>query len=261
MALAKAHRDYLRFEAMRAPRRAALATALGGGVAVLGAHALVLRLPASMWRFMEQAFRVEGMASILLVNDLLAAYFVTFFLGLGGLLDATVTAREEGRLEILLAKPVRARLLVAARAVPILVTATAAGIVVAIAIAVTVPRYLSPGDAISAGGTLGAALFLVALGALALSALLPVLVVLRDRLLALLLAALVWLAPVLPTGFFIYRPDLFGDGAASFTVLPALLWHDGVAAWLGPVALGAALPFGAAMVVLAGRILERSDAR
>lgn len=255
--------DYILFEVRRAPRRAALATAIGGVLAVLGTHTLLLRFPEGAIRFMEQAFRIEGLASVLLINDLLAAYFVTFFLGLGGLLDATVTAREEGRLELLLAKPLRARVLLAARASPILVTAGLVGAVVALAIELTVPRYLVPGEAITAAGALGSSLTLVGLGVILLSALLPVFVLLRDRLHALLIAAMVWLGPVLPVGFFIYRPDLFdgGRGIASFLLLPSLLWHDSVATWLGPATLAASLPFAAMMLTLAGWVLERTDAR
>jgi hypothetical protein len=263
MAVTRVPLDYFLFEARRAPRRAAVATAIGGVLVVLGTHALLVRFPPALFRFMEQAFRIEGLAAILLINDLLAAYFVTFFLGLGGLLDATVTSREEGGLEILLAKPIRGRVLLTARATPVLVAAAVAGSIVAFVVGLTVPRYLAPHDAITPGGALGSSLGIVALGLFLLSVLLPLFVILRDRLYALLLAAMVWIGPVLPTGFFIYRPDLFDahPGSASSIVLASLLWHDGVAAWLGPLALAASLPFGAIMVMLAGRILERSDAR
>ncbi len=263
MAHTQVSRDYVLFEARRAPLRAALATAAGGVLVVLGSHALILRLPAAVLRFMEQAFRVDGLAAVLLVNDLLAVYFVTFFVGLGSVVDATVAAREEGRLELVLAKPISGRALIGARLAPVLVTAAATGAIVAIAVALAVSRHVGVGDSITASGALGSSLALVALGVVLLSTLLPLLALSRDRLQALLLAAMVWLGPVLPTGFFIYRPDMFEteSGHVAILLLPALLWHDATAAWLGPVALVACIPFGASMVALAGWLLERADAR
>lgn len=255
--------SYLLFEARRAPWRAALAATGGGALVVFATHALFARFPPTVLRFMEQAFAIEGFGSILLINDLLAAYFVTFFVGLGSLLDATVTAREEGRLELLLAKPIRASVLVAARVSPILVTSALTGSAVAVVIALAVEPHLAPGDPITVRGALGSSLFLVALGVTMLSVLVPVFVVLRDRLQALLVGALAWIGPLLPAGFFIYRPDLFDDGGGigAFVLVPSLLWHYDVASWLGPVALAVSLSIGAVMVVLGGRILERTDAR
>jgi hypothetical protein len=120
-------RDYFLLEARHAPRRPATAMTIGAALVVLGTHALLSRLPADAIGFMEQAFRIEGTAAVFLMNDLLAVYFATYFVGLMGLLAATVTAREEDRLEILLAKPIRARVLLAARAWPVLLTAAASG--------------------------------------------------------------------------------------------------------------------------------------
>ena len=263
MPLAGVSRDYLLFEARRAPRAAALAAAACGVLVVLGSHAVIVRLPSPALRYMELAFRLDGIASLLLVNDLLAVYFVAFFVGLGSVLDTTVGAREEGRLELLLAKPLPGRVLVAARVAPILATAASAGAVVAIAMAIAVSRHLCAGDPITGAGTLGAGLFATAVGVALLSLLLPLLVVLRDRLQALLVTTMAWVAPLMPTGFFIYRPDLFATehGGATLLLLPSLLWHDATIAWLGPVALAASVVFGGLMVLLAGLLLERSDAR
>ncbi len=255
--------DYLVFEARRAPCRAAIASIVGGVLVVLGSHALIIRLPATVLRFMEQAFRLDGIASLLLINDLLAVYFVTFFVGLGSIVDATIATREEGRLELLLAKPIRGRVLLAARVGPVLGLTVVAGTAVALAAALSVSRHLAPGDAITTAGAMGSGLFLVALGVALLSLLLPLLVVARDRLQALLLAAMLWIGPLLGTAFFIYRPDLFEplDGGRTWLVLPSLLWHDATAAWLGPVALAASLVFATSMLALGGRLLERFDAR
>jgi ABC-type Na+ efflux pump permease subunit len=256
-------RDYFVLEARHAPRRASLVAAIAGVLVVLGTHALLLRVPEQLIRFLERAFRVQGMASVLLINDLLATYFVAYFVALVGLLDATVVAREEDRLEILLAKPIRARVLLAARAAPSLLMGAGAGAVIAICTALAVAPHRVAGDMISVLGALGAGLALVALAAVLLSALLPALVRMRDGFHALLVASIVWIAPLMPTAAFMYRPDAFEahPGLEHVIVLASLLWNDATSAWLGPAALALAIPVAAISIAAAGVLLERSDAR
>ncbi|WP_437814080.1 hypothetical protein [Sorangium sp. So ce1078] len=256
-------RGYFALEARRAPRRTSLAAAIAGALVVLGSHALLVRMPSQIVRFFEQAFRVEGMAAVLLLNDLLAVYFVAYFVALAGLLGATVTAREEHRLEILLAKPIRARVLLAARTAPSLLAGAGAGAAVAACAALAVAPYIEAGDMISVAGALGGGLFLVALALALLSALLPLLVRMRDSFHALLVASVAWLAPLMPTAAFMYRPDAFEarEGARSAVVLASLLWNDASAAWLGPAALAIAVPLAILSITAAGVLLERTDAR
>ncbi|KYG01882.1 hypothetical protein BE21_55620 [Sorangium cellulosum] len=255
-------RGYFALEARRAPRRTSLVAAIAGALVVLGTHALLVRMPAQLIRFMEQAFGIEGMAAVLLINDLLATYFVAYFVALAGLVDATVTAREEHRLEILLAKPIRARVLLAARTAPSLLAGAGAGVAVAACTALAVAPYIEANDMVSAAGALGGGLALVALALALLSALLPLLVRMRDSFHALLVASAVWIAPLLPTAAFMYRPDAFEarEGLRNAIVLASLLWNDAASAWLGPVALAIAVPLAALAIAAAGVLLERADA-
>ncbi|WP_437317656.1 hypothetical protein [Sorangium sp. So ce385] len=256
-------RGYFALEARRAPRRTSLAAAVAGALVVLGSHALLVRMPAQIVRFFEQAFRIEGMAAVLLLNDLLAVYFVAYFVALSGLLDATVAAREERRLEILLAKPIRARVLLAARTAPSLLAGAGAGAAVAACAALAVAPHIAANDRVSAAGALGAGLALVALAIALLSALLPLFARMRDGFHALLVASAVWIAPLLPTAAFMYRPDAFEarEGLRDAVVLASLLWNDAASAWLGPVALALAVPLAALAIAAAGVLLERADAR
>ncbi|WP_437571077.1 hypothetical protein [Sorangium sp. So ce542] len=256
-------RGYFAHEARRAPRRTSLAAAIAGALVVLGTHALLVRMPAQLIRFMEQAFGIEGMAAVLLINDLLAVYFVAYFVALAGLVDATVTAREEHRLEILLAKPIRARVLLAARTAPSLLAGAGAGAAVAACTALAVAPHIAANDMVSAAGALGGGLALVALALALLSALLPLFARMRDGFHALLVASAVWLAPLLPTAAFMYRPDAFEarEGLRDAVVLASLLWNDATSAWLGPAALALAVPLAAIAIAAAGVLLERADAR
>ncbi|WP_437968196.1 hypothetical protein WMF04_02380 [Sorangium sp. So ce260] len=256
-------RGYFALEARRAPRRTSLVAAIAGVLVVLGTHALLVRVPAQVIRFLEQAFEIEGTAAVLLINDLLAVYFVAYFVALAGLVDATVTAREEDRLELLLAKPIRARVLLAARTAPSLLAGAVAGAAVAVGAALAVAPYIEAGDMISVAGALGGGLFFVALAIALLSALLPLLVRMRDSFHALLVASAVWVAPLMPTAAFMYRPDAFEarEGLRDASVLASLLWNDAASAWLGPVALAIAVPLAILSITAAGVLLERADAR
>jgi hypothetical protein len=254
-------RDYFLLEARHAPLRVPLAMALWGVSAVFGTHALLVRFPERVIHFLEQAFRLDGIAAVLLINDVVAAYFATFFVGIIGLLTAVVNAREEAQLELLLAKPIRPRAFLAARVGPVLAGAAAAGLLIAGTTALAIRPYLARGDQVTAAGALGAGLFLVALALVMLAALLILLVRMRDSFHALLVASFVWLAPMIPTATFIYRPDVFDNHPMlrGTIVMATLLWHDATSTWLGPLALAAALPLTALCVALAGRVLEKTD--
>ncbi|MDI1479584.1 hypothetical protein [Polyangium sp. y55x31] len=256
-------RDYFLLEARHTPRRAPIAAAILGGLCVLATHELLVRFPPSAIHFLERAFDLQGIAAVLLINDLMAAYFAPFFVGLAGLLGAIVTAREEDQLEVLLAKPMRARVLLAARVWPILGAAAGAGAAVSIVTGLSIAAHLVPGDMVSAAGALGGGLFLTAFALLLLVMLLPLLVRMRDAFHALLVGSLVWLAPLMPSAVMIYRPDLYEGRAAlrSAITLPSLVWHDAAAAWVGPLALLLSAPLCALFVRIAGRVLERTDTR
>jgi hypothetical protein len=256
-------RDYFLLEARYTPRRAPVAAAIIGAVGVVGTHALLVRFPPRAIHFLEQAFDLRGMAAVLLINDLMAVYFAPFFVGLAGLLGAIVTAREEDQLELLLAKPIKARVLLAARVWPILGAAAASGVAVSIATALALVPHLAPGDMVSIAGAFGGGLFLTAFALLLLALLLPLLVRMRDAFHALLVGSLLWLAPLMPSAVLIYRPDVYEGHEAlrSTLVLSTFLWHDATVAWLGPVALALVTPLCMLFVWIAGRVLERTDTR
>jgi hypothetical protein len=255
-------RDYFILEARHTLRQAPLAMAIGCVLAILGTHEMLVRFPGNVLRFLERAFAVEGIAAVLLVNDLVAAYFATFFVGITGLLERIVASREEHRLEILLAKPIPPRTFLAARVGPILASAATVGVLVSFTTALAIRPYLAAqDDMVTTAGAFGGSLFLVALALVLLAALVPLLVTLNDSFHGLLVASVVWVTPVIPAAFFIYRPDLFEhhELVRSTLVLATLVWHAETSAWLGPIALALAPLACGALVMLGGRLLERTD--
>ena len=255
-------RDHVLREWRHTPRRAPPVPALVGVACVLFNHLVFPLFPERVIDFMKRGFRLEDMAGVLALNDLMGVYFPTFFVGLASSLDVVLIAREEHRLELLLAKPVRARDFVAARVLPVLASTAAVGVSISAACAVAVAVHGGVGTSVSPAGALGSGLFLTALAVVLIAALQIPFVRIRDPFVGLLLASGLWLCTLIPTAVLLYRPDAY-DGRAALTsslVVPSLLWQDASLAWLGPLLLVAALPIAAWFARAAGALLERSDA-
>lgn len=254
-------RDHLAREWRHAPRRAPAAMILVGLAAVAFDHLLLPRFPATVIDFMRLGFRLDDLAGVLVLNDLMGVYFPTFFVGLTGSLAVVLGAREERRLELLLAKPIPADVFVAVRALPVLCTTAGVGLAVSAGVAVAVALQPQHGASVTPLAALGAGLALTALAVLLIAGLQLPFVRLRDPFTGLLVACLAWLATVMPTAVLLYRPDVFaGRDVLLALTLPGLLWHAATIAWLGPLLLLLALPLAALLARAAGALLARSDA-
>ncbi|MDC0720503.1 hypothetical protein [Nannocystis bainbridge] len=252
---------HVRREWQFAPRRGPLIMMLVGIGGVVFTHQLLPLLPERAIGFMRAGFALEDMAAVLALNDLMAVYFPTFFVGLAGSLGVVLLAREEHRLELLLAKPVRAAALVAARATPVLGWTAAVGVVSSAAMAAAIASDSEAGSSVTPAGTFGSGLFLTAVVVVLLAALQLVFVKIRDPFAGLLVACAAWFGTSMPTAVLLYRPDAFARHPLALSlVMPNLLWHDATMAWLGPLSLLIALPLAVALVLAAGAWLERSDA-
>lgn len=255
-------RDHLLREWRYAPRGAPSWMALVGIAAVAFDHVVLPLFPARVIDFMMRGFGLVDLGGVIVLNDLMAIYFPTFFVGLASSLGVVLMARDEHRLELLLAKPIRAADFVAARMLPVLAWTAIVGAAISCASAIAVAVHTGVGTSTSPGGALGAGLSLTALAIVTIAALQMAFVRVRDPLMGLLVACGAWLATMIPTAVLLYRPDLYeGRGAlADAIVLPSLLWHDATSAWLGPLLLAFALPVAALLSRAAGTVLERTDA-
>lgn len=255
-------RPYLWLEARAFALRGPLVGLLAGAAMIGATHAAVPRLPASALSVLEASFHVRGTAALLLLNDYLALYTALFFGGFAELSRALAAPREERQLEILLAKPVPAPVLVAARAAPVLAMTWLAGAALGGAVALAIRPVGSPGSA-TAAGALGGAVVLASFTVALLAALTPLLVRSRDGFEALVLGFVAWVAPLMPSTAFLYRPDLFeGRGAlATALVAPAnLVWLDASLPAAAPLTTAVAAALAAALIRLAGGVLRRTGA-
>lgn len=255
-------RDYMQLEWRHAPRRATGVVAIFGIITVVFTHVVLPLFPDRAIQFMKQGFRLQDMAGVLLLNDLMGVYFPTYFLGLASSMGIVLAAREEHRLEILLAKPVRPSQFVMARALPVLASAIFVGITTSVACAVAIALHAEPGASVGPAGALGGGLALTALALVLVAALQIPFVRMRDPFQALLIASFLFLLTSMPAAVLLYRPDVFvgHERILNTFVMTTLLWHETTMIWLGPVLLVAAIPVSVLCVRLAGALLERSDA-
>lgn len=254
-------RDYVLLEWRHASRRIPLAVAIGGVITVIFTHIVIPLFPDRAILFMKQGFRLHDMAAVLLLNDLMGVYFPTYFLGLAGSLNIVLAAREEHRLEILLAKPVRPSQFVLARALPVLASALAVGVTISAACAVAIAIHGGPGASVGPAGAFGGGLALTALALVLVAALQIPFTRIRDPFQGLLVASFLFLMTSMPAAVLLYRPDVFNgrDTLLNTFVMTTLVWHDKTLAWLGPILLVAAIPLSVLLVRAAGAWLERSD--
>lgn len=254
--------DHVRREWRHTPRRGPMIMALVGVACVLFTHLVLPLFPARAIDFMRRGFLLEDMAGVLALNDLMGVYFPTFFVGLASSLGVVLMAREEHRLELLLAKPVNVRDFVAARALPVLAWTALVGVTISSTCAVAVAIHGGVGTSVSPAGVLGGGLALTALAIVLIAFLQIPFVRIRDPFTGLLVASGLWLATSIPTAVLLYRPDAYEgrELLMGAVVMPSLLWHDATLAWLGPVLLAVAVPISVLLARTAGRLLERSDA-
>jgi hypothetical protein len=246
---------YARAELRRAVRpRHLVLLALGAAIAVLDAVITPL-LPELALEFMRTSLRLSSLADLILVNDYLGLYFIVFFAGAFELLRVYVGPAESRELDLYLAKPIGRAHFIAARSAPALAVTVALGVGITVANALTLRLWL--GDVallpiVAAGAVITAA-------CLALLALLDLVFLrLREVEHAVLLAFVVGVAPLLPTSVLIYRPDLFTAELSPAIGFPAsLLWRGGMSLGTAAGALALASMIAAALVVVAGRRLER----
>jgi ABC-type Na+ efflux pump permease subunit len=255
-------RDYMQLEWRHAPRRTTWAVATFGIVTVVLTHIVFPLFPDRAIQFMKQGFRLQDMAGVLLLNDLMGVYFPTYFLGLASSLGIVLAAREEHRLEILLAKPVRPSHFVMARALPVLASTFFVGITTSVASAIAISLHAEPGASVGPAGALGGGLALTALAVVLVAALQILFVRMRDPFQALLIASFLFLLTAMPAAVLLYRPDVFvgHERILNTFVMTTLVWHDTTMIWLGPLLLSVAIPASLLCVRLAGALLERSDA-
>ncbi|HEX8435994.1 ABC transporter permease [Archangium sp.] len=257
-------RRYRLLEARHAVGWVPLVSLLVGLAIVVFTAWLMPLFPTPVITFMERAFLIRGMGAVILVNEYIGIYLLVFFGGVTGLMRALVEPRENRSLELLLSKPISRRTFLMARVGPILLAATALGVVLCLLLGLVVRPFTGEGSNVSVAGAIGAGLIFTALAVLLLCVLVVPLLLVRDAFQGLLIAFVTWIVPLFPTAVLLYRPDLYEgrDWLRDMIVLgPNLLWYDAAVPRLTAIALAVAFVGSWGALVLGTRMFERAELR
>lgn len=242
------------------------ATPLGvllGVLMVMVCNILVPRMPATALGLLERTMLLRGVGAVTLVNDYLGVYFITYFIGVSGLLRALVEPREQRSLEVLLSKPLPYRVFLEARVRPVLLSAGVVGGAISLAQGLAAIPFLHEG-AVSIAGAVGSGLALTALSvALLCVAVVPLLRV-RDTFQGLVVAFAVWMVTMLPGIALMYRPDVYEgrEQVRNLLAVPAnMIWFDAYMPYVAVGMLAVALGASRLALALGARVLERTELR
>lgn len=246
---------YVRAELGREPLAAmGLGAGLFGAVSILATCWAVPRLPESVLTLLSLTLAVEGLPALVLVNTLLAVWFVAYFVGAVVVIRAIAAPRAENGLDLLLVKPVPPAVFVWSRIAPGLGLCAVVGL--GLSLTQLVGMWGLFDGQLSAAGALGAGLTTVALAVAQLGLLAALTARSAELAGALGLAIAVFMAPLTPTSVFIYRPDLFpaeGVGRTLFVAPTSLILHSEVIAWAWPLVMLAGLGLAALGLAWAAR--------
>lgn len=233
---------WIRMELARATRQRAPWAVAGAGLGAVGASAAIVpALPETATGLLAAAYHLSGTAELVALNTLLAVWFGAYFAGALGVLGAVALPRAERSLELWLSRPVAPATLVAGRAAPALLSAGLVGLGLTAAHALALRPWLGLADRMALGGALAGGLLVTALALGQLGLLAAVTARVSDLAAAVALSIAVFVAPLLPSAIYVYRPDSFTPPAASLLALPAnLIWAPSLALPLLAVSLGAA---------------------
>ncbi len=257
-------RRYRLLEARHAVGWVPLVSLLMGVAIVVFTAVLIPLLPTAVNAFMERAFLIRGLGAVILANEYIGIYMLTFFCGAAGLMRALVEPRENRSLEMLLSKPISRRAFLMARVGPVLLSSTAVGVVMSLATGLVVRPFTGEGSTVSVAGAIGSGLIFLALAVLLLSVLVVPLLLVHDAFQGLLIAFMLWVAPMFPTVVLLYRPDLYEgrERLRDLIVLgPNLLWYDASVPLLTAIALLVAFVGSWGALVLGARVFEHSELR
>lgn len=245
--------DYLKQEARAAIRFHHLAVMLGCLIATVGISFLLPTMPESIYRFFKKVFSLNNWTEIILINDFTGVFFALFWVGVVDLLRVYVLPKEEGYLGLLLAKPLSRTQYLFARALPVFTVIFVMGIVLSLFLPLKIALINGAAD-LHLARVVCAGLVTTAL-VLALLALLNLIFLFAgETYYAVLLAFLLFALVVLPSGVYVYRPDIFQFHTAlrDLFVFPGnLLWHGSELLNLMPLILFVSI-IGAALLLLCG---------
>jgi ABC-type transport system involved in multi-copper enzyme maturation permease subunit len=215
--------------------------------------------PASIRRFFEQVFGLDGWPQIVVANDFAGLFFFIYWVGVFDVLAIYVVPLEERQLDIYLSKPLTRREYLFAKVIPPAVTMIGLGIVSAaacwFALAAAGLSYDPLAYAAAAAAIPAAVVLLVSIVNLAVLGA-------REIYSALLIAFVPIAVSILPSMIYMYRPDVFAGVPTlrDLIIFPMnLVWFPDFSRHWGFPLAATLLAIAAGLVTIAGWRIERRD--
>lgn len=241
--------------------RTALALAIG--IALLLATQLAIpALPRMAKEVLERAFGLEGMASLLLLNDHLAVYVTLALFAQIELSRVVIVPMEERQLALLLSKPITVPELFFTRALPVLVAQGILGVVLTSCERALVAGSLGAQAQVSSAGVWAGGVIVTAMSIVVASLALVVQVLASERERGMLAGAVLVFGPLVGSAVLAYRPDVYVGRPLLrlLTTFPgSLCLHDASLAAIAPWFVLGALATSALSITLAARIFVARD--
>ncbi|SDH57076.1 hypothetical protein SAMN05421505_11852 [Sinosporangium album] len=213
----------------------------------------------SIQHFFEAVFGARNGVHTILINDYTGLLCVIYWVGVFDLLRVYVTPAEERRLALYLTKPISRTRYFVSKLAPTMLILTLVNVVGMLAAAGGVLAFAGPAD-FRPGAFIATSLMVFALAVVMLAIANLAFLFVRDTYNAILVAAAVFIAAVLPGGMYMYRPDLFSPALKDLLVFPAnLLWHEDDAPAIAAIGVPLMLAAAAVLTALAAWRLNRTD--
>jgi ABC-type transport system involved in multi-copper enzyme maturation permease subunit len=213
--------------------------------------------PESVFRFFNRVLDLPNWPTIIVANFLAGLLSLMFWLGVADVLSIFVIPREQGYLDMLLAKPLKRREYMLARLLPIMCVLLFIGVIASMIqwASMSVSPFSYPPDAYA-----GAAAVTIAWAVLLVVTANLLIMRSRDTFIGLMLAFIPFMISIFPGMFYIYRPDIYAEAARNFLVFPVnLIWFADVAVTWGWVITAALLVMAMLLALLAGLIAEKQE--
>ncbi|MCB9638424.1 MAG: hypothetical protein H6727_05885 [Myxococcales bacterium] len=249
------------YEARHAVRGYHLIALIGTLVVGIFGGLIMPWMPKTVFLFFQRAMHLKNWSEMILTNDLLAIYTIIFWLGVFELLRVYVVPSEERYIDIFLTKPLSRSTYLLARSAPLFLVLLALGLALTLGYGASI--WISQGRQDLTWGTLLASGMMSTVVPLFLLGLINFLFLfLKDTYNAILLSFALWIAPILPTSLFIYRPDAIAakPWMKDIVVFPLnFIWHPQSGPFYAAILIPVLLIATAGLLWLSGVWLERRD--
>jgi len=199
---------------------------LGAVAGSIATSLLLPGMPETIFRFFKKVFLLQNWTEIILINDFMGLFYGLFWMGVIDLLRVYVLPKEEGYLSLLLAKPLSRNQYLFGKVLPMFAVILVIGLTLSLFLPAKIAVLNGAAD-LHVTGVIVAGIVCTLLALILLALLNLVFLFAQETYYAVLWAFLSFALAILPSGVFMYRPDVYQTQPTLRTLLvfPGnLLW-------------------------------------